>query len=142
MPLISLVYVSLESRSMPETELRAILAVSRKNNQKLGVTGMLLYRDGFFIQALEGEESVVDDLYSRIRRDPRHYNIITVYKNQIEKRVFENWSMGFNRLDGMKPEDLPAFSDFLSEPADEVLFAGNPNRTRALLETFRDQTYF
>jgi hypothetical protein len=48
-----------------DAELTDLLAVSRANNLRLGVTGMLLYHDGSFLQALEGEETIVERLYAK-----------------------------------------------------------------------------
>ncbi|MEL6406516.1 MAG: BLUF domain-containing protein, partial [Chloroflexota bacterium] len=62
MALNVIVYVSYASHTMSESELVEILDTARENNQRLNVTGMLLYRDGFFIQALEGEQAVIEPL--------------------------------------------------------------------------------
>ncbi|NJO83577.1 MAG: BLUF domain-containing protein, partial [Blastochloris sp.] len=47
---------------MTDDQLREILVKARDKNRRLNVTGMLLYRDRFFIQALEGEQEVVEPL--------------------------------------------------------------------------------
>ncbi|MEO1442551.1 MAG: BLUF domain-containing protein, partial [Chloroflexota bacterium] len=65
MTLVSLVYVSYATEPMSGAELEALMAKSSANNKPLGVTGMLLYRQGFFIQVLEGEEDVVMPLYEK-----------------------------------------------------------------------------
>jgi len=84
MGLISLVYVSFANLDMSEDELRDILTKARENNQKLELTGMLLYRNGFFIQALEGEEEVVTALYEKIKQDPRHRSILQIHKDHLD----------------------------------------------------------
>ncbi len=61
-----LVYVSSATRPFSGEDLRALLATCRKNNAELGVTGMLLYKDGNFMQVLEGDEEAVRGLYEKI----------------------------------------------------------------------------
>lgn len=142
MALVSFVYVSFASDDMTDEELLAILTTARAKNQTLDVTGMLLYHERFFVQALEGEEGVVDELFEKIRTDPRHHDVFAVYKQPIEQRTFKNWTMGFNKLDNLKVDDLPGFTDFLSKPPEAQFFTENPSRAKLLLETFRDQTTF
>jgi hypothetical protein len=143
MSLVSLVYVSLASHDMTDQELKDILEVSRDNNHALNVTGMLLYRDGFFIQALEGERNVVDNLYDKIEKDRRHTNVLKVYENDIEARSFNDWSMGFNKISDEAVASEEGFSEFLEDPEGRMTyFTGKPTRAVRLLNRFKDRTYF
>ena len=139
MPLVSLVYVSLASHEMTDEELQSLLAVARETNARLGISGMLLYRDGYFIQALEGEEAAVDKLFDKISHDPRHKSVLVVTKTPIQERSFEQWSMGFNKVDA---QELSGFTDFLDKPFEHSYFEQHPTRAVALLEQFRDRTFF
>ena len=65
-----LVYVSSATRPFSGEDLRVLLVTCRKDNTELGVKGMLLYKDGNFMQVLEGEEGAVRGLYERIAADP------------------------------------------------------------------------
>lgn len=142
MGMISLTYVSLAAHPMSDDELKDILSVARQNNEQLGVTGMLLYRDGFFIQALEGEEKVVKDLYESIRQDPRHHHVVTVDVHPITERVFVGWHMGFNKITDHAIEGLDdAYTDFLNNP-NAAYFTDKPDRAKTLLYSFRNQIYF
>lgn len=141
MELVSLVYVSVATKLMPDEELRELLAICRKNNQALDVTGMLLFRDRFFIQALEGENNVVEKLFDKIRQDPRHRNVMKVYKSIVKERSFGNWSMGFNKLTDVAPEAVDGYTDFLKQPQTDY-FTTNPNRALVLLESFKERLYF
>lgn len=141
MPLVSLVYVSYASRPMTDAELRDLLHVCRENNRKLQLTGMLLYRSGFFIQALEGEENVVDSLYAKIKDDPRHHHVVTVCKDSIHKRTFGQWEMGFNKVSDAVWSQLDGYSPFLQEPVPSY-FTQYPDRAHKLLASFHDQIYF
>lgn len=141
MTLISLVYVSFARHPMSEDDLRALLEECRTNNEKLNVTGMLLYRNGFFIQALEGDEEVVEKLYAEILKDPRHQNVLRVYTASIKARSFPSWTMGFNYIGDQHHLDIEGYSDFLVKPSAEY-FTQQPSRAHMLLESFRNQTFF
>ena len=91
---------------MSDAALDDILEKARQNNERLDITGMLLYSEGAFFQVLEGERETVWDLYETIGQDPRHYGLILMFKRQISKRDFPNWSMGFARKHSLT--DLPS----------------------------------
>ena len=103
--MLQLLYVSGATRPMSDADLEDILAVSRANNQRDGVTGMLLWADGVFIQILEGEPDTVRSLVSRIEGDARHRNFMVVLEQQADQRTFSEWSMGFKKLDAGKAAD-------------------------------------
>ena len=82
-----LVYVISATRPFVGEDLRVLLETCRKNNAELGVTGMLLYKDGNFMQVLEGEdEGSVRGLYGRIAADPRYGGEITLQQGVAEER--------------------------------------------------------
>jgi Sensors of blue-light using FAD len=103
--LFELVYTSIAQRPFTAHELRGILERARPSNQRLGLTGILLYRNSSFLQVLEGDEAVVMERFERISRDPRHGRVRIVRKGPITCRSFGDWSMGFVSLD---PKALPA----------------------------------
>jgi hypothetical protein len=142
MAIISLVYVSVSAHNLTDEELKEILEVSRQNNQALEITGMLLYRDGYFLQALEGEESTVMPLYERIRADDRHRRVLLIHKTTVQQRSFPDWSMGFNKISDEEAEALPGFTNFLQDPSDHTYFSQNPGRAVKLLESFKNRVYF
>jgi hypothetical protein len=141
MAMITLVYVSFATKPVSDDELRDILKVARENNKSLDITGMLLYQDGFFIQALEGEEAAVTTLYDKIKTDPRHRNVLQVYRQTIKNRSFTDWSMGFNKFDSGSLEELDGYTDFLKQPTTSF-FAQHPGHARTLLDMFRSKSYF
>jgi FAD-dependent sensor of blue light len=116
-PTISLTYLSTATQPFGDPELRELLEISRENNHAVELTGMLLYAGGHFIQTLEGPEDVVDATYTRIEKDRRHRNLIVALREQIEKRTFPDWSMGFETLDDKEAAQLPGFNDYLATGA-------------------------
>jgi hypothetical protein len=71
-----IVYASSALQLFTKPELQTLLEKARQNNAKLNVTGMLLYKDGNFMQALEGDMEVVTKLAGTIERDLRHKGVL------------------------------------------------------------------
>jgi hypothetical protein len=135
--LFFLVYVSSAVRPFSRPDLEDLLATSRKNNAELGITGMLLYKDGNFMQVLEGEEEPVRALYDKIGDDPRHRGEITLREGFAEGRQFADWSMGFRDLESREVRDTPGYSEFLNTPLTGREFSEDPTRAQKLLLTFK-----
>ncbi|MEO8621281.1 MAG: BLUF domain-containing protein [bacterium] len=113
-PLFFFAYASSAIAPMSDADLTALLAVSRRNNIRDQLSGLLLYRGGSFLQALEGEEETVRAAMIRIGRDPRHHAVVPLYEGRTEARLFGEWAMAFaggERLDAM---ELPGLSTFLA----------------------------
>jgi len=95
MSLIHCIYASAARHALDDAARRELLRVARTNNERLGVTGMLLYVENSFFQVLEGEPEVVDELFLRIAGDPRHGNVTEIIREPITRRAFPEWSMGY-----------------------------------------------
>jgi hypothetical protein len=92
-----LIYTSQSPQALSDADLKKLLMRARSNNEKMGVTGMLIYHDGVFLQALEGDELSVRDLFKRIEKDASHTGIAILRSQRSfgERRIFGDWSMGF-----------------------------------------------
>lgn len=106
--LTNVVYVSAATRYLDPAELVRIVDVSRRNNARYGITGLLLHHEGNFMQALEGPETQVLNLVERISRDPRHDGMIVMVQQAIERRYFPDWAMGCRNADGLSPNEREA----------------------------------
>jgi hypothetical protein len=135
--MLSLVYVSSAKQLFSEEDLKALLEQSRDKNSQLGLTGMLLYKEGNFMQVLEGPEDVLAGTYSAIQGDPRHCGILELTRRQIQEREFAAWSMGFKNLKDVNLEQTPGYSSFLNEPLKSAGFQTDPSRAQKLLRMFR-----
>ncbi len=133
----SFVYISSAVKLMSQSELLDLLKQARENNTRNQITGMLLYKDGAFMQAFEGEEEVAMRLHGKILVDTRHKNIITLLSEPLESRQFTGWSMAFNNIDLLSDDERLGFSPFLKEPFTKDYFGGNPNNALKLLLSFR-----
>lgn len=142
MPLVTLVYTSTAAKNVNDEMLKEILTVSREKNRQRNVTGMLLYRDGIFLQALEGEAEVVDALYTRIATDPRHNNIAVIHRGPIYSRSFTQWAMGFNPISDQDIKRLPGYNNALEDEMDFATLVARPGQATILLEAFKDLSYF
>lgn len=98
MSLQSILYVSSSTLrpDVAEDEVRAIVAASRVNNARLGLTGALLFTGEYFAQVLEGPAPEVDRLMEKIGRDTRHGAITIVAREPISARRFSKWSMAYS----------------------------------------------
>ena len=120
--LTHLIYASSATHLMDDQDLRSILTKAHEKNARLDVTGMLLYRSGNFLQVLEGQEKVLDDLFKVILQDPRHYQVTLLLKRSVPKRSFEQWEMGFTNIDKMDTSTLQGYTTYLSEPFNSKRF--------------------
>jgi len=135
-----LAYVSSAVRRFTREQLVRLLRKSRANNARDGITGMLLYKDGNFMQVLEGEEPVVVATFERITRDRRHHNLIVLLRREEPERQFPDYLMGFYDLNSPDVHDLPGYSEFLNSPLTGEEFSGDPSRSRRLLLSFKQRS--
>ncbi len=93
-----LVYTSHAAAPLSEEDLIQLLEECRAFNKEHGISGMLLYLQGKFIQVLEGNKLEVQALYANIQKDPRHRRVTKVIEGNSPHRIFKGWSMGFKKL--------------------------------------------
>lgn len=136
--LFHLVYVSTASEPMGEGDLAALLGQSRERNARNGVTGMLLFKDGRFIQLLEGQEEDVKEIFGSIRRDERHHGVEVLWSRYAQYREFPDWTMGFQNIDEVDPATLNGFTPFLDRDFRYENFLENSTDVHAMLLAFRD----
>jgi len=97
MDLHHIIYVS-KGVDTTQQQIDDILTECKKFNATKDITGMLLYIEGKFFQVIEGKKKDIDDLYAKIRIDPRHRKITTVSAHPIKFRTFKDWTMRFNAI--------------------------------------------
>ncbi len=133
--IFQLIYRSTAARPFYPGDLLALLEQSRRNNERLEITGMLLFRDGQFMQLLEGDEEVVRARFEIIAHDPRHKWVHLVMSGPSGRREFTGWSMGFDEAErssypAIWQEQLPGAQPF---PEQESV-------ARTLLLSFRPES--
>ena len=92
--LIQLTYASRCAQILGPGDVKDILQSSNRNNTRVGVTGALCLSNGIFLQQLEGDRQIVNELYHRILRDQRHKDPAILDFGEIASRRFGVWSMG------------------------------------------------
>ena len=116
--IFTLVYISRAKDGLEESDLREILQVSRSNNTGTDISGMLLYKQGEFMQALEGKRQSVESLFERISQDERHSDVLVLARKEIPQRNFDGWSMGFENISGKAQEGMLDPQSFFSQQND------------------------
>lgn len=104
-------YFSSATEEMSPAQLDSILEASRENNPRHGVTGLLLYHDLRFFQALEGPRAQVEEVYIRIATDRRHKRCLVLEFRPVETRIFERWSMGYKSGGDLNSSQKRSFLD-------------------------------
>ncbi|MFL6414616.1 MAG: BLUF domain-containing protein [Bryobacteraceae bacterium] len=135
MSLYKLVYCSRNrigrSGTEARAELKSILASSRTNNLRAGITGALLYNAAAFAQILEGPLASIERTFEVIQRDPRHSEVVVIQSGPAEKRDFPEWAMAF--AGNSKWEEVP-----LVAAAFEAVFANAVGSGELMLSVLRD----
>lgn len=138
----SVVYTSAETTVFDDEDLEALLVHARDRNEKAGITGVLLYRRGRFVQYLEGGEREVRALIERIASDPRHTGVRVIIDDRYTTRHFPHWTMGYVSED-FEPGSMPigfrvAFNDL--DSIDDSADAAALRALRELSQWFRAQS--
>jgi Sensors of blue-light using FAD len=106
-----IIYCSQATSDVSPEELVALLELSRRNNERAGLSGMLLYSSQSFLQVLEGEEEALQTTYARILVDDRHMNLRMLMNADVPAPMFPDWTMGFEHVDDEElAEDLDGFT--------------------------------
>ena len=135
----SITYVSSARTLFKRDELVSLLDQSRDANRMHGVTGMLLYKNGSFMQSIEGEHDIIGRLYQNICNDKRHHHVLTLLDETIPDREFAQWQMAF--VDGAN-ENVPpleAYSDFMSMKQTRTDLRDDGSLAKKLLLNFREK---
>jgi Sensors of blue-light using FAD len=109
--LVRLLYVSRLVQNNGNDAIEQILAESRLHNPPLGITGILVYGDGLFLQAIEGGRQQVSQLYNHITRDKRHTDVVLLHFEEITERRFGSWTMGQVNLAKVNTSVLLKYSE-------------------------------
>jgi hypothetical protein len=109
--LVRLLYASRAVPAIDQDALVAILRKSKANNPGTGITGVLCFSEGIFLQVLEGGRQAVNQLYNRISADARHTDVTLLCYEEIGERRFAGWSMGQVNMGRLNPALLLKYSE-------------------------------
>lgn len=109
--LYRLVYMSTANNLFSESQLEDLLEISKKNNKEINVTGLLLTKGKTFIQCLEGQKQDVEYIYSKIKKDDRHHDVVELVEETIFERIFNDWSMGYRNIELLTSISTPKMKE-------------------------------
>lgn len=131
-----LTYFSTASMRFSEKDIEKLLKVANENNKKLGITGILLFIEGSFLQVLEGNKNDVLNLFQTIKQDDRHHDILTVFKGEKNDRNFEKWSMGFKDISLVECKKRTDFENLSDEDFINTILKKNHPKIANTLKIF------
>ncbi|MGB0682302.1 MAG: BLUF domain-containing protein [Magnetovibrionaceae bacterium] len=117
-----LIYTSKATETVSDEALKAILAKAHDRNPKLGLTGILLFQNGRFLQVLEGAKPTVSRLMEKIAEDPRNRSLEYLFEEENTNRLFSGWSMAYVPFDDSLKRRLAGAGDFkgVADLADQM----------------------
>lgn len=129
-------YFSNSTTDLSISEMEELLITFRESNEKIGVTGILLYLDRCFLQIIEGAKENVTELFNIIQTDPRHDQILRIYSGTTQERTFKEWSMGFEPMTMTKYKSMAGFNDLSNTDFVEKIIKTNHPRIQRTIKTF------
>ena len=136
--LFHLIYVSTAVNPMSDDALTGLLEQSRARNLRNHITGLLLYKNGHFMQTLEGNDAEVMKIFASIKRDSRHKSVDVLRAEHIQYRDFPDWSMGFRNVDKLDPATLPGFTPFLEKDFTHEYFSPDSVEAHMMMLAFKE----
>jgi hypothetical protein len=126
----SIVYISSAIADFAEADLVKLLKQARGFNERAGITGVLMYGGGRFVQVLEGCPVAVRALYTRIAADPRQSHLEKLADGFRPRREFREWTMSF----GPPPSGWRELPGYLTPP--QLVLLGIGTSAQPLLSEF------
>lgn len=112
-----LVYISTaRSIVLSSAEVEDILQVSRRNNVRDGLTGLLIVGSRRFLQVLEGEPAALERAYARIKADPRHFALVELSRKEVSGQSFGTWAMGYEHGGANLLTTVTKLTDRITDP--------------------------
>lgn len=118
-PLRCLAYTSRSNQNWTDADLRELAERAGTRNLALGITGRLLFAQGRFIQVLEGAALAPQDLYHRIRRDPRHADVTLLIDMRVGTRSYPSCGMELLTEHDLTPEQTSSVLSQVEKAAQE-----------------------
>ena len=132
------IYSSVATQDFGAPQLAELLEKACAENERNGLTGMLLHTDsdGSFFQVLEGEPDAIDCLLRKLEADNRHAQLVIIIREPIAQRSFAGWTMGFASVSPEKLRKIPGLNDFFK--AGSCFSELDSGRAKKLLAAFAD----
>jgi hypothetical protein len=129
--MLQVIYISTATPGFDPKEVETILQASRRNNSRARITGLLVYDGKRFLQALEGDEALVEATYARISQDSRHRSLVRLSSRSVDTREFGDWAMAAQAV----ATQASAAAE-LSTAVDQLIANMPKGSARALFQSF------
>jgi len=91
-------YVSTIHQFLTDSDITELFDFVKTTNNSLNIKGILLFSDGNFFQILEGEKSVIVELFKKVQKDSRHYDLIKIFDHKMIEPSFVNYNANFTTI--------------------------------------------
>jgi hypothetical protein len=118
-------YMSNQANVLNEKDIENLLFQVREKNKKLAITGLLLLIQGKFIQYIEGPSDEIEKVYIKIKKDPRHNDLLLLDKGKLKKRLFSDWSMAYKKI---KDSEIEGILGYKNLELDKLFFDNQESR--------------
>jgi hypothetical protein len=135
--MIRVTYLSQATSNFASIDLVYLLEQCHLNNPKRGLTGLLIFGNNTFLQTIEGEKNVVEELLEKISKDERHTKFQILSKQSIENRQYSDWAMGFEKLTEKTIAEVPQLQNFMLSDFNPEYLSTNVSVIESLLERHR-----
>lgn len=137
--MIQLIYVSKATQEFSFEELAALLEGGRARNKVRGLSGMIVFHEGWFLQMLEGDAGIVDPLFEKISKDERHTHIRLLLRREIDAPRFDSLSFGLCGTNEKERSRYPGLFEF--EMVTHPFGEDESDSAHQLFLKFRDGAY-
>jgi len=134
--LVHLIYTSAHVQPLSQAEVDALIEQSRESNRRNGITGILFYVGGCFMQVVEGEPRAIGELYAKLLRDPRHTRVTLIIQEAIQHRFFGDWTMAMAAVGSAELATILDAGD--ASQRDHLLGSLDEGRAKKLLRAFSE----
>ena len=128
-----IIYISQAISPFSKRDLLDLLHESRAYNSIDSIYGFLFYKNGFFFQVIEGKTQLINDLFDRIKKDKRHFNVKLISNTLIKNYLFDKWSMGCIEFNNPKLSLIPGLSGELETKENIEILVTNLPKIASLL---------
>ena len=128
-----IIYISQALSPFSKRDLLDLLHESRAYNSFDSIYGFLFYKNGFFFQVIEGKTQLINDLFDRIKKDKRHFNVKLISNTLIKNYLFDKWSMGCIEFNNPKLSLIPGLSGELETKENIEILVTNLPKIASLL---------
>ncbi|WP_290696174.1 BLUF domain-containing protein [Lacinutrix sp.] len=82
-------------------ETKALFDACKKNNNRLGLMGLIYRHNDCYFHIIEGKEKDIDNLFSKIKTENIHKDSTVLLNQPITKFTFNDFTTGYNKVEDL-----------------------------------------